>query len=486
MSKDLAHQARRPDLAPAIPARPALGRPALVIASGTLLSSLLGLARIAIINAVYGQSAGAGAFFAALKTPQGLADLLVGGAVGGALIPVLARYSQPSQRAELWRILIGLLALVSAVTGVAAVLLALLAPAFVPALNGGFAPADRALTVRLVQLLAPQLVGAGVVAVLSAALYALRRSFVPALAGGLLHLGIIGGAVLLAPRLGVAALAVGVLLGSAAQILFLSCFLFPCFRGFSWPSCSRPLRLWRAAHHPAIVQILRLYAPIAVGMLATLALQQIDQRLQSGTYDAATHQYGGPNVAALATATLLIQFPAGLVAATIAYAALPLLAQTRGQPSAFAALVWRGMRLGLALMVPILLLYLVWGDGIVALLFAHRAFTATDVARTAVALRGYAPQLPALAVEQVALAACSARGQARVPLITGLCGGAAYLAVALPLAPRLGMPALAAANSTLHIVNAFLLVGWLWRQQGSPLRGRSRGSLARSRRRSGR
>ncbi|MBA3827273.1 MAG: hypothetical protein H0X24_25680, partial [Ktedonobacterales bacterium] len=425
MLKDLVSQARTPDRTNPPLARPALGRTALTIATGTLLSSGLGLVRIAVINAIFGQSAATGAFFAALKTPQALSDLLIGGAVSGALIPMLARYSQPTQRAELWRIIRGLLVLVVAVTALATVLLVLTAPAFVPALNGGFAPPERALTVRLVMALAPMVVGTGIVAVLTAALYAVQRAFVPALAGGLLHLGIITGAVLLAPRLGIAALAFGTLIGISAQILLLACALLPQFHvsagGFAplrWRSGSHH---WRGGFHPAIGQIVRGYAPIAVGMLATLALQQVDQRLQSGTFDPATHQYGGPNVAALATATLLIQFPAGLVAAALAYAALPALAHAKEQPADFVHIVRRALGLGSALMVPVMLVYLLLGNQIVALLFARHAFTATDVARTALALRGYAPQLPALVVEQVLLAAFYARGQPHVPLITGLC-----------------------------------------------------------------
>jgi peptidoglycan biosynthesis protein MviN/MurJ (putative lipid II flippase) len=59
------------------------------------------------------------------------------------------------------------------------------------------------------------------------------------------------------------------------------------------------------------------------------------------------------------------------------------------------------------------------------------------------------------------LAACFARQQPRIPLFTGLVSMLAYLAVALPGAARLGMPALAFANAAQHATNALLLLGWL-------------------------
>jgi putative peptidoglycan lipid II flippase len=108
--------------------------------------------------------------------------------------------------------------------------------------------------------------------------------------------------------------------------------------------------------------------------------------------------------------------------------------------------------------------YLIGGVPLVALLFQHHAFGATDTARTALALRCYAGELPFLVIEQVALAAFFARRAPRVPLVTGLLSMGAYLLVALPLAPRLGMPALALANAAQHAANAMLLLALLARR----------------------
>ncbi len=419
---------------------------------GTLLSSMLGLARLQVINAVFGQTSQTGAFFAAMKTPQQLSDLLIGGAVSGALIPIFARYAEPKHRRDLPEVFGALATLAVLVMALAAAFLWVTAPQIVPALNAGFSPHDQHVTLALVRALVLMLPGAGLCAVASALLYALRRSAWPALATGIYHLGVIAAAVGLARRLGIGALPLGVVGGICGQALFLSAAI---------RRSGVVLRPRLALRHPAVREVGRLYAPIMLSLLASLALQQLDQWLQSRVVDPATGIRGGPSVAALASATTLIQFPAGLVAAALAFAALPHLAQVAQDRERSAQVVRHALALGLALMLPVTVAYLWLSGPIVALLFQHHAFHAADTARTALALRCYAGQLPFLVIEQVALAAWFARSQPRVPLVTGLLSMIAYLMVALPGAPRLGMPALALANAALHAANALLLLGWL-------------------------
>jgi peptidoglycan biosynthesis protein MviN/MurJ (putative lipid II flippase) len=499
-------------------------RATLMIMAGTLASSVLGLVRLQVIAAVFGQTGQVGAFFAALKTPQQISDLVIGGAVSGVFIPTFARYAAPERRVELARLCGGVLALGTLALAAAAGALWLAAPGIVPALNAGFAPSAQHLTVHLVRVLALALPATGVATVAGALLYALRRSLLPAVAAGIVHLGVIAAAVGLTHRWGVAALAAGVVVGTIGQAVFLLALAWRALRettdisamlvgdriygsharrghglriarsvvrdarrGQVTVSHARRGHWLKAPFAPArrceplragaggrwigwagvrreMGQIARLYVPVVLSMLAGLALQGFDQWLQSRMVDPATGVRGGPSVAALASATTLIQFPAGLVAAALSFAVLPPLAQAAHDDHRSAALVRHALALGLALMLPVCLMYLIGGVPLVALLFQHHAFGATDTARTALALRCYAGELPFLVIEQVALAAFFARRAPRVPLVTGLLSMGAYLLVALPLAPRLGMPALALANAAQHAANAMLLLALLARR----------------------
>ncbi len=434
---------------------------ATLIMLSTLLSSGLGMLRLLVTNALFSQTA-AGTYFAALKLPQFLSDLLVGGAVSAALIPTFVTEGQadPRRGAHALRVVLRATAVLLAL---ATLILWVGAGWFVAALNPGFTAPNRAATTALLRVSALALPLGGVAAVLGAWLAAGRRQQLTALAAGALHLGVCIAALTLGARLGVQALALGLVLGSAAQAALLW--------WQTWRRPSLPATDTAPAPQEAQRTILRriawLYAPVAAGMFVGIFIQAIDQWLQSQTYDPATHSFGGPNVAALASATALIQFPVGLVAAALAFAALPDLARATNDPARFAAITRMGARLGIFLMTPVMVLYLTAATPIVALLFQHHAFSATDTARTALALRAYAAELPAIAVEQVGIAACYARRQPYVPVLATIIGGGAYLLVALPNYRTVGMPALALANAAQHITTALCLMAVLsWRIPG--------------------
>ncbi len=127
-------------------------------------------------------------------------------------------------------------------------------------------------------------------------------------------------------------------------------------------------------------------------------------------------------------------------------------------------------------MAPVTVIYLCLSEPLVALLLQHHAFHHADTARTALALRSYAWQLPALAIEQVAIAAFFARKAVRTPVLIGIVALGGYLFVALPFVRSVGMPALAAANATQHCCAAVLLLSCL--QLRVPVLNRDMGIMA--------
>src|SRR5688572_3496208 len=106
---------------------------------GNLLSRVLGLAREAVVVGLYGLNADSSSFTTAATVPTMVFDLLVGGAISAALIPVLSETAD--ERAELGRIVGALLAM--AVAAMAAVMVALevAAPLVVAALGASRDPA---------------------------------------------------------------------------------------------------------------------------------------------------------------------------------------------------------------------------------------------------------------------------------------------------------------------------------------------------------
>lgn len=446
---------------------------AALITLGQLLSSALGMARIETINILF-YGAASGAFIIALRPVQQVTDLFAMGAVSGALIPTFVDYAAPERRRELQRIYSTLATLVLLLMALAVVALFVLAPWLATLYLGRAAPADQRLTASFIRITAFGLFGLGLYTVGAALLYALREVVYPAFATFIQHVGVIavGLAALLvaAARLGApfgalftgqggvldalqsagaVGLGIGFVLGAAGEAALIA------------PGLRRARAVWRPAfdiRHPAVRQVGRLYAPIAVGLLLSLAQQNAELILNGLAPGDASR-----NITAMQSATTLVQFPTGLVAAALTFAVLPPLtaAASAGDSAGFKRTLALGFRLGLLLMVPAMVGLIALRTPIVALLFQHGACTIDCTDMNALALQNYAFQLPFLALDQLLIAAFYARKNTLTPVVVGVVSIGLWALVAVPFAPRIGMPALAFASATLNSGHAVILFALL-------------------------
>jgi putative peptidoglycan lipid II flippase len=161
----------------------------------------------------------------------------------------------------------------------------------------------------------------------------------------------------------------------------------------------------------------------------------------------------------LQSATTLVQFPTGLVAAALSFAVLPPLtaAANAGDTAGFKRTLALGFRLGLLLMTPAMVGLIALRTPVVALLFQHGACHTGCTYMNALALQNYAYQLPFLALDQLLIAAFYARKNTIVPVVVGVVAIGLWALVAVPFTPTIGMPALAFANTTLNSGHAVIL-----------------------------
>ncbi len=441
-----------------------MARAAVVLLLGNVLSRILGLVREQTIAYLFGVSGAASSFVAASQVPTMVYDLLLGGAVTAALVPVFTDYARNNR--EFSALFGAMLALAAIVLGGIVILLSVFAEPLVRVLVPGFAaniadqcfiasqsatatisdPAAPELlkqTVTLTRLALPAAAFLGLSGVVNAALYAGQRPHYPAFCAAVYNVSIIGTALLFVGRLGIASLAIGVLVGSIGQLVF------------QLPGLWRMgLRPRVALSHPAVPRILRLYAPVFLGLIITQFAIVLDRNLASCT--------GQDSIAAMNYATRLVQLPLGLVGSAIALAVLPLLA-AEGQNvdlAQFRRILSQGMRLILLLMLPIFALMLIWHQPIVELVYQRGAFDAADAEATGLALFLYSWQLPLTGLDQLFIFAYYARKNTRTPVLVGILGIGFYLAVALPLLQPLGMPGLVLANTVQNSGHALVML-WL-------------------------
>ncbi len=444
-----------------------------VLALGNIASRVLGLAREIVIANLFGATGATDALRIATVVPKALYDLLIGGHVNSAIIPVLSEVVTVQGRDELWRLVAVLLNLVAVALALLVLVIEIFAGPIVSVVGGGYSPQVLALAASLLRLTAPALVFLGLFAVLSGTLYALRMFTWPAFAGVLFNGCIVLTALLLIPAptahwtpAGAGALpalavgrpagsivvvALGWLVGSLAQLLLQLAGL----RGARLVALTR----WR---HPAVRRIIVLYIPVMFSLiLDTLVIRTFSYNLASQT--------GEGSISYMDLATTLIQFPQGLIATAISIAILPTLARqavlvTDAGRAAFRDTLGLGLRLATALILPAAAGLFVLAGPIVALLFEHGAFTAADTSITALALRLYLFGLPFAALDLLLVYAFYARQDTLTPALVGLLSLTVYMIVALALFSRFGLFSLMIADSVKHAVHA-LTSAYLLRQR---------------------
>ena len=445
----------------ALPANPedtadGVARATALVALGNISSRVLGLVREIILSNLFGASLAVDAFKIAIIVPRGLYDLLIGGHVNSALVPVLSDHAENDENGSLWRLISALLTLVVIIMASLVIALELLAPTIV-----GIVASDEAspeiLTeaTRLLRITAPALFFLSLFAVISSLLYALQRFTLPAFAASVFNLTVVIVTIVFAKQIGVTAAAMGWLLGALLQF------------GIQWLGLrGTKMRLHLIFWHPAIRTIALLYAPV----MFSLALDVLINRPFS--YNLASRA-GEGSISYMDWATTLVQFPHGLVATAISIAVLPTLsrqAKMQDNPGAFKDTLGLGLRLTLALIIPATVGLILLASPIVRLIFEHGEFTPNDTVNTALALRLYLIGLPFASIDLLLVFAFYARQNTITPAIIGLLSLVAYMVTAIFLLPYYSFFALMIADSVKHLIHAGVS-GWLLTRRMGGLSG---------------
>jgi len=437
-----------------------IAQAAVIVALGNVSSRCLGLIRETVISHLFGATGMVSAFRVASIVPTMIYDLLVGGMISAALVPVFSDYVTSMRRDELWRLASALFTLVAVALSAVVLILEVAAPGVSRLLGGGFDSALLSETTRLMRLIMPALLFLGLAGAATGLLYAEKRFVYPAFGASVFNAGIVLAALFLGNRVGIASLSLGVLLGSVLQLGI----QLPGLRGLRF---SFSLNLG----YPGLRRMGSLYLPVALGLIVSQVGIAIDRNLASRT--------GEQSIAWMQNATTLIQFPLGLVAVAVSTAVLPSLSRlaSSADMARFRRTLGMALRVVMLLIMPATAGLLVLATPVIALIFEHGAFEPYDTVRTAQALRLYLIGLPFAAVDQLLIFAFYARKDTRTPVLVGVLGVLTYLIVALTLITPLGMLGLVVASSVQLSVHALAML-YLSHRYFDGLRGQRLGATA--------
>jgi len=438
-----------------------MARAASLIAAGNVISRILGLVRETVIANLFGATGLVSAFRVAQIIPTMLYDLLVGGMVSSALVPVFSEQAE-RDRTALWHLASLVLSLAVVVLGVVILVIEVVAPQVAVLLAGGFDAELLSVITRLLRITTPAVLFLSLSGIVTGLLYAFKRFALPAFTAAIFNATIVVVALVGVSIFGwgIDVLAVGLLLGAILQVVL----QLPGLR-------DARLRFEIDLHHPALRRIGKLYLPVILGLAISQIAVAIDRNFASRT--------GEQSIAWMQNATTLIQFPLGLVASAISLAILPTLSRLASEATEtnvtleeFMNTLATGLRLVLVLIIPATVALFVLAQPIVALIFEHGKFEPFDTRQTMLALRLYLLGLTFAAIDQPLIFAYYARQNTLTPALVGLLGVGFYLTAALlpTLVRPMQMSDLVLANSVQWLGHALVML-WLVNRLAT-LRGR--------------
>lgn len=383
----------------------------LLLVAGYLASRGLGVIRQTLFNAMFGTSIQASAYYAAYRLPDTLFELIAGGALSHAFIPVFISYEKDQGRREAWRLASLVFNILLVVLTIFTLVAEFVAPVFVShLLVPGYSPATQALTTSLTRiiLIQPLLLGLGTV--VSAMLNGKRQFLLPAISLAVYNLGLIGGLLfaIAIPGVGIYGPTVGVIFAAIFQVAVMIPGIIK--QGVRYAF------IWNLKH-PGLRQIMHLLGPnvlsLGIASIATI----IDTAFISYMPDKAS-------LAAQHNAHLLFSLPQTLVSQAIGTAALPLLAifAMNGHYVRFRTNVSKLLGGTVILSILASLFLFVLGKPLIHLLFQHGAFNKHSSAVTGTALMGYAVALPGLSLAALLVIIFYAMKDAWTPFFINLIG----------------------------------------------------------------
>lgn len=417
-----------------------------------VLSRMTGLAREIILSDRFGTSAAYDAYLAAFRVPDLLFQLVAGGALGSAFLPVFTSFWIKDDKPGAWLLFSRVLNLIVMVlVGLAAFAAVFSEPIVRYGLAPGFSPEQALVTAQLMRMMLVGTVIFGISGLVMGALNATQHFIAPAAAPVLYNLAIIMAAYWLGPTMGVYGLALGVVAGSMAHLLV-----------------QIPALLRRGARYspsfsladPAVRQVAKLMGPRVLGLLF------VQMHFVVNTVLASALSPG--SLSALNYALLLMLLSQGIIAQAIATVAFPTFSAqaAAGQLDLLRTTFERTLRMVLFLVAPAALGLLVLRRPTISILFEHGAFNTESMILVAYGLQFYLLGLIAHSLLEIVVRGFYALQNTWIPVTVGVAAMSANIGLSFLFVGSLSFGGLALANSVATSVETALLLWLLSRRMG--------------------
>ncbi|HYD19688.1 MAG TPA: murein biosynthesis integral membrane protein MurJ [Patescibacteria group bacterium] len=426
---------------------------AMILAVSILASRLLGYVREMLLAYKFGASGTTDAFYAAFQIPDILNNMLAGGELSIAFIPLYHKIFARDGEAAAQRLMATLLGNMGVLVLILTGLLWYFADPLIRMQFPNFDAKTTDMTVTLTRIVLPAQIFFIVGGIIQAVLLAHKHFYAAALAPLVYNLCTILGGVFLYDSMGIAGFSIGTLIGAALGPL-----LMPVLFSFR----HIPLKIRIAPRDRNFLIYLAIAAPLMLGT----TLLTLDEWY--GRWFGALLATG--TVAHISYARRLMQVPIAVIGQAIGAAALPTLSKlwSEGKTAELNKTLLSTLNTGIALSVLAGAGFFALAQPIVALVYQHGKFLPEDTLVVAGLTALLAFAIPGWIVQQIISRAFYARGDTLRPMKLGTLLSLLAIPLYKWMAQHFGVYGLAMAGVLAMTINAVATLGYARKLHDAP------------------
>jgi putative peptidoglycan lipid II flippase len=424
--------------------RQSIAAGALIVAFFGILSRIFGLIRDRILAGNYGAGDSLDIYYAAFRMPDLVFELLVVGALGAAFIPIFSKLITKNDMKRAWRSANGVFTLIVSAMTIFAIVGIIIAPALMHLIVPGFPKEKMDQTVELARIMFLSPIFLSASAVLGGVLVSFRRFILYSMAPLFYNIGIIIGATIFAPKIGLTGLAWGVVFGA---------FLHFCIHVIA--SKHAGFKIIKPFVAPHKNKDVRRVITLMVPRMFSSASNQISLLLI--TFFASWLAAGSLTVFSFAINIQSVVL--GLIGIPFAVAAFPVLSNkfATGDKKAFAGVLSQTLRRILYYAVPLSMIFFVLREQIVRVVFGAGHFSLEDTKLTYQVLGILCISLFAQSIIPILARGFYAMENTKTPLFIAITAQVINATIIILLIRHIEIYAIAVAFSVAAIFNAMTL-----------------------------
>ncbi|MDQ3444131.1 MAG: murein biosynthesis integral membrane protein MurJ [Chloroflexota bacterium] len=420
---------------------------ALIVAAAFAVGRVLGLVREVVIAARFGTGETYDAYIAAFRIPDLLFVIVMSGAFGSAFIPVFGGFLARGEEEWAWRLANALLTwTVVILLVVAQVILLFAGPLVAGVIAPELSPDAQGLAVDLTRLLllSPLLLGLGAAA--KGMLEAQDMFTLPAVAPIIYNVGIILGALLLSPSMGIHGLAAGVIIGAAGHAAI----------QFGWllrnGLAIRPTLSLRVE---GLREVTRLVGPRLAGQFVGQSNLIVMTNFASRAGDGA--------ISSLSYGQHLVMLPHGILALSLSTVIFPRMARQfeLGEFSGVRQTLLQALQPLVFLTIPAAIVLFTLRESIVQIVLQYGSFTAESTNMVVDTIGWFSLGLVARSIIEPLTRTFYAMHDTRTPLLVSTVAVVLNIALSWVLLDLIGFPGLALSISVSSTVRMLILLALL-------------------------